>query len=48
MFALFGKAAPDMWLVVARAGGLMAAAMMFIVASRLTRQLATVAVSPTR
>src|SRR6059058_4526628 len=31
VFALFGKAAPDVWLVVARAGGLMAVAMMFIV-----------------
>ncbi len=42
VFALFGKAAPDLWLVVARAGGwLMAVAMVFIVAARLTRQIAT-------
>jgi hypothetical protein len=40
VFALFGKAAPDLWLVVARAGGVMAVAMVFIVASRLVRQLA--------
>jgi len=38
-FAPFGKAAPDLWLVVARAGGLMAVAMVFKVTSRITRQL---------
>jgi hypothetical protein len=40
VFALFGKAAPDMWLVVARAGAVMAAVMVFKVASRLTWSLA--------
>ncbi|MGI8411517.1 MAG: hypothetical protein ACR2LV_02395 [Solirubrobacteraceae bacterium] len=39
VFAPFGKAAPDLWLVVARAGGLMAVAMVFKVATRITRQL---------
>src|SRR6202022_4681809 len=39
VFALFGKAAPDLWLVVARAGALMAAAMVFKVATRFTREL---------
>ncbi|MGH2914606.1 MAG: hypothetical protein ACRDMX_06440 [Solirubrobacteraceae bacterium] len=37
VFAPLGDAAPDMWLVVARAGGLMALAMAFILAARLTR-----------
>jgi hypothetical protein len=41
VFALFGKAAPDLWLVVARAGGLMSEAMIFILAARLTRQIAS-------
>jgi hypothetical protein len=36
LFAPFGKAAPDMWLVVARAGAVMAAVMVFKVAARLT------------
>ncbi len=40
VFALFGKAAPDLWLVVARAGALMAAAMVFRVTWRLTASLA--------
>jgi hypothetical protein len=35
-FALFGKAAPDLWLVVARAGALAAVAMVFRLAYRLT------------
>ncbi len=39
-FALFGKAAPDLWLVVARAGAFAAVAMTFRLAYRLTRQLA--------
>ncbi len=39
-FALFGKAAPDLWLVVARAGALMAAVMVFKVGATLTRMLA--------
>jgi len=36
LFAPFGKAAPDMWLVIARAGALMAIAMVFKLATRLT------------
>jgi hypothetical protein len=36
LFAPFGKAAPDLWLVVARAGALMAAAMVFKLCARLT------------
>ena len=39
VFSLFGKAQPDLWLVVARAGALMAFAMTFKIAWRLTRQL---------
>jgi hypothetical protein len=39
IFALFGKAQPDLWLVVGRAGALMAVAMTFKIAWRLTRQL---------
>jgi hypothetical protein len=35
-FALFGKAAPDLWLVVARAGALAAVVMVFRLAYRLT------------
>ncbi|HEX3977007.1 MAG TPA: hypothetical protein VHW96_12145 [Solirubrobacteraceae bacterium] len=38
-FALFGKAAPDLWLVVARAGALAAVAMVFRLAYRLTRRV---------
>jgi hypothetical protein len=38
-FALFGKAAPDLWLVVARAGALAAVVMVFRLAFRLTRQV---------
>ena len=38
--ALFGHAAPDIWLVIARAGALAAAAMVFRLAYRLTRQVA--------
>jgi hypothetical protein len=41
LFAPFGRAAPDLWLVVARAGALMAVAMVFKLSVRLTRQLAT-------
>jgi hypothetical protein len=40
LFAPFGKAAPDLWLVVARAGALMAVAMTFKIAARFTRLLA--------
>ena len=39
VFALFGRAAPDLWLIVARAGALMAVAMTFKVAWRITRDL---------
>jgi len=38
-FAVFGKAQPDLWLVVARAGAVMAVAMVFKIAWRLTRDL---------
>jgi hypothetical protein len=40
LLAPFGKAAPDLWLVVARAGALMAVAMTFKIATRFTRLLA--------
>ena len=36
VFALFGDAAPDLWLLVARAGGLLALVMCFRLASRIT------------
>lgn len=39
VFALFGKAQPDLWLVVARAGALVAFALTFKIAWRLTQQL---------
>jgi hypothetical protein len=39
VFALFGKAQPDLWLVVARAGAFAAAVMVFRLAARLTRQI---------
>jgi len=39
LFAPFGKAAPDLWLMVARAGAVMALAMVFKVSVRLTQQL---------
>ena len=38
-FSLFGKAQPDLWLVVARAGALVGVAMVFKLAWRLTRDL---------
>jgi hypothetical protein len=38
-FALFGHAAPDLWLVVARAGAVVAVAMTFRIAWRLTAEL---------
>jgi hypothetical protein len=38
-FALFGNAAPDLWLVVARAGAVAAVVMVFRLAYRLTRQM---------
>jgi hypothetical protein len=40
VFAVFGKAQPDLWLVVARAGAAMSVAMVFKVAWRLTRTFA--------
>ncbi len=42
LFAPFGRAAPDMWLVVARAGALMAAAMVFKLAWRVVVGLGSV------
>ena len=39
VFSVFGRAAPDLWLVVARAGALMAVLMTFKLAVRLTRGL---------
>ncbi|MFZ1993121.1 MAG: hypothetical protein WAU75_03355 [Solirubrobacteraceae bacterium] len=44
LFAPLGGAAPDLWLVIARAGGIMAVAMAFALAFRLTRA----AIGPTR
>jgi hypothetical protein len=41
VFALFGSAAPDLWLVVARAGAVIAVVMIFKLAWRLTRDLAS-------
>jgi hypothetical protein len=43
IFAVFGKAQPDLWLVVARAGAVMAMVMVFRVAWRITRDLAEAA-----
>jgi len=40
IFAPFGKAAPDLWLVVARAGAVMAALMVFKLSARLVTWLA--------
>ena len=42
VFSLFGGASPDLWLVVARAGALMAVAMTFKVAWRIARDLVAV------
>ncbi|MBV8990173.1 MAG: hypothetical protein JO372_16605, partial [Solirubrobacterales bacterium] len=39
VFSVSGKAQPDLWLIIARAGALMAFAMTFKIAWRLTRQL---------
>ncbi len=39
LFAPFGRAAPDLWLLVARAGAVMSVAMVFKVAMRLVGQL---------
>ncbi|MBV9916986.1 MAG: hypothetical protein JO153_10845, partial [Solirubrobacterales bacterium] len=40
LFAPFGSAAPDLWLIVARAGAVMAAAMVFKLAFRLVKGIA--------
>jgi hypothetical protein len=40
LFSVFGNAAPNLWLVIARAGAVMAVAMTFKVSFRLMRQLA--------
>jgi hypothetical protein len=42
VFSLFGNASPDLWLVVARAGALMAVAMTFKIAWRIMRDLVPV------
>ncbi|HEY8625666.1 MAG TPA: hypothetical protein VIL82_06645 [Solirubrobacteraceae bacterium] len=39
VFSIFGKAEPDLWLVIARAGALVAVAMVFKLTYRLTREL---------
>jgi hypothetical protein len=44
VFALFGKAQPDLWLLVARAGAVVTVVMVFRVAWRLTRALGSRAV----
>jgi hypothetical protein len=41
VFALFGKAEPDLWLIVARAGAFAAVVMVFRLSVRLTRQIGT-------
>ena len=45
-FALLGRAAPDLWLVIARAGALAAVIMAFRLAHRLTRRLAAAFAAP--
>jgi hypothetical protein len=45
VFALFGKAEPDLWLVVARAGAFAAVVMVFRLSVRLTRQIGSYFVS---
>lgn len=42
IFSLFGSAAPDLWLIIARAGSLVAVAMAFKVAWRIARGLVVV------
>jgi hypothetical protein len=46
VFALFGKAEPNLWLVVARAGAFAAVVMVFRLSARLTRQIGTYLVRP--
>ena len=41
VFALFGRAQPDLWLVVARAGAVAAVVMVFRLSARFTRQIGT-------
>jgi len=48
LFAPFGKAAPDMWLVIARTGALMAVAMTFKLALRLTHRIRAASTSAER
>src|SRR2546423_13457624 len=42
VFSLFGSASPDLWLVVARAGALVAVAMTFKIAWRISREIIAV------
>jgi hypothetical protein len=46
VFALFGKAEPDLWLVVARAGAFAAVVMVFRLSFRLTRMIGSYFVRP--
>jgi hypothetical protein len=47
VFAVFGKAQPDLWLIVARTGAVMAVVMVFKLAWRLTRDLVAGTAEPT-
>ncbi|MGI8712046.1 MAG: hypothetical protein ACR2NR_02455 [Solirubrobacteraceae bacterium] len=47
VFALFGKAQPDLWLVVARAGAFATVVMVFRLSARFTRQIGAYFSSPT-
>ncbi len=46
IFALFGKAEPNLWLIVARAGAFAAVVMVFRLSFRLTRQIGSYFTSP--
>jgi hypothetical protein len=46
IFALFGKAQPDLWLVIARAGAFAAVVMVFRLSYRLTRQIGSYFTAP--
>ncbi len=46
IFALFGKAQPDLWLVIARAGAFAAVVMVFRLSYRLTRQIGSFFTKP--
>jgi hypothetical protein len=48
LFAPLGSIAPDLWLIVARAGAIMAIGLMFTLAFRLTRTAITSAEAPSR